>query len=143
MKKTLRRIFSLSLVLVLICAFATTSFAAAITHDVEEETNGGSCVYEHASIDTRSVSGEVFVNGGEIMNRLQIVIDYSYIVPENNSTIEQDTYTTTAYNLRVHSGSKTLSATVCERMEHATYKFYADIPYEGSFSSTPFTLYNS
>lgn len=142
MKKSARRILSLALTLVLICALATAAFAAT-SHSVEEETSDGSIVCEYAAIDTRSVSGQVYVNDGERMNSLRISIAYSYIMAGTSSTIAQDTYTTTGYDTRSHSGTKTLDSDICSRMVHATYTFRAEIPYEGTFNSTPFTLYYS
>jgi hypothetical protein len=141
MKKSARKILSLVLTLVLICALAATAFAAA-SHSVEEETDSGLIITEHGSISTYSVSGEVSVDNGGRMNSLRVSIDYSYIQAGTTDTIIQESYSTTAYSNYVHSGSKTVYNTTCKKMVHATYMFRVEIPHEGAFNSTPFTLYN-
>ena len=140
--KKFRKISALMLALVLVCTLAATAFAAT-SRAVEEVTSGGSTVYESGTIDKLSVSGAVNVNEGERMDSFKIVIDYSYIQVGTTSTIIQDSYQTTAYEARSHSGSKTLNGFTCKNMVHATYSFRVGIPSEGNFNSTPFTLYYS
>ena len=141
MKTKFRRILTLALTLVLICALTATAFAAA-SRTVEEETDSGITVIEEGSISNYSVSGEVYTDIGGRMTSLRISIDYSYIKAGTTDTIIQDSYSSTAYNQYEHSDSETLDGSKCKKMVHATYMFRLEIPNEDTFDSTPFTLYN-
>ena len=133
MKKSVRRILSLALVLVLVCALAATAFATPSSFFVEEDyDNERYIAHAQASITTSTAEGQVGVEDTQLGKMVTgqsryVSMQYSYTELYGSQTL-----------LRSNSMTNTNTATLVARVEFraaqnqtlvsATFTFWADVP---------------
>lgn len=129
--KKFRKISSLILALVLICALASVAFAENKHHCNEEVTASGNLVTMDASITQYSVSGQIYVNDGAPMPYLYASVTYTYNVATIGGPAVTDTVTGYGGNAHYAHATKEVTANISS-MHSAVYNYKADIPGESS-----------
>jgi hypothetical protein len=127
--KKFRRISTLALVLVLICALSVTSFAARRYSANEVETDRGNLICMEAELDQYTAMGQITVNGGQQMPYLYSSIQYTYNVSTIGRPPVTNTVTRSAYDARYARATVEITTNI-SAMHSAVYNYKADIPNE-------------
>ena len=134
MKKSVRKILSIVLILILVCTLATAVFAASnrfpldINYDDLYEIEG------LAELTQRGVSGYLAVIGPEPSTECYVNIRYKYYINNGGDLLlrPQNSYTVlsgTEYNLSYVSVSRTHSESNFYSTSYGYAKFEASIPH--------------